>query len=361
MIYVQPDISFIKALKKDYGSMLSTCMQCGACTATCELSKDHENFPRKQIILAAWGMKDNLMGDPYPWLCHQCGDCSVTCPRDVRPGDILTGLRQAQYIHYSKPRFLAVWMQDPRFLPLLIVFPVVIIAFILSLAGTLSIPEGPIDYSEFFPHAWLNGSFTFLFILSALGLISGIRQYWKNMKSTSNESREKITLRAIGSVLNTILTHRKFNSCIENKNRSWAHLFVFYGFILLLFVTFFAILSTIFFSYPLTFLNPIEIAGNIGALFLLIGTSSLILNRMVKKMQQKNSYSDWLFLISFWLLTVSGILVETARFLNWSLAYQLYFFHLVMVWMIILYLPYNKFAHFLYRFVALVELQSRRK
>ncbi len=28
---------------------------------------------------------DQLMGDPGVWLCHQCNDCSVRCPRDVEP------------------------------------------------------------------------------------------------------------------------------------------------------------------------------------------------------------------------------------------------------------------------------------
>ena len=50
-------------------------------------------------------------------------------------------------------------------------------------------------------------------------------------------------------------------------------LLVFWGFILLLFVTFFAILSTIFFEYPLGILNPIKIAGNLGALLLIAGSS----------------------------------------------------------------------------------------
>jgi len=66
MIKVHPDIIFIEELKRTSGSKLTTCMQCGACTAVCELSTDQNVFPRRQMILAAWGMKEQLMVLPPP-------------------------------------------------------------------------------------------------------------------------------------------------------------------------------------------------------------------------------------------------------------------------------------------------------
>ena len=360
MIDVQPDISFIEELQRSSRSPLSTCMQCGACTASCALSADQDVFPRKQMIMAAWGMKDRLMGDPWVWACHQCGDCTITCPRQVRPGDVLSALRQAQYRHYSRPRFLAGWMQDVIFLPLLIAFPMIIISTILFLAGSIYLPEGPVDYSKYFPHGWLNGSFTLLFVLGVTGLVSGIRKYWKEMTVIqASEDMKKTRLRDIWYVIRSIIVHKDFNECTENKSRSWSHLLVFYGFVLLLFVTFFAILSTIFFSYPLSFFNPIKIAGNVGALMLFVGTSAMIISRLRKSRQQRSHYSDWFFLVNFWLLTVSGILVEAARFLNWSGGYHMYFSHLVLVWIIILYLPYTKFAHIIFRTVALTFIKGK--
>jgi quinone-modifying oxidoreductase subunit QmoC len=254
MLNVRPDIKFIDDLQEATGSRLTTCMQCGACTAVCSLSEDVNVFPRKQMLMAAWGMKDRLMADPNVWTCHQCGDCTLTCPRGIKPGEILATLRQKQISHYSKPGFLARWMQDIRFLPLLILFPAVIIGMILILAGTItmagfSMPEGPVNYGKFFPHGWLNGSFTLLFALSAMAGISGISSYWKNMKTLEEgkHSLSRMTFLKFWRVIRTIMVHRDFNRCTENKNRSLAHLFVFWGFILLLFVTFFAILSTIFF------------------------------------------------------------------------------------------------------------------
>ncbi|MEA1896911.1 MAG: (Fe-S)-binding protein, partial [Bacteroidota bacterium] len=66
-----------------------------------------------------------------------------------------------------------------------------------------------------------------------------------------------------------------------------------------------------------------------------------------------SNYSDWLFIISLSLLTISGLIIEIARFQNWQYAYHLYFIHLILVWMVIMYIPYTKFAHFIYRTIAM--------
>ncbi len=389
MIDVHPDIAFIEKLKSSAGSQLTTCMQCGACTASCTLSVDQDVFPRKQMIMAAWGMREQLMADPYIWICHQCGDCTQSCPRGVKPGEILAILRQEQIAHYSRPRFLARWLQKPVFLPLALLFPVAVITGILSLAGTFHIPEGPVDYSKFFPHTWLNGSFTALFAVSTLGAVASLRRFWEKTKTgwsrpvpvqdpgkpgeipananpvePAGASKEnpgnsrKGFVRFLKTIVR-IMGHGDFRSCKSQTSRSLTHFLVFWGFILLLFVTFFAILSTLFFDYPLDFLNPVKIAGNAGALMLFTGSSIMILNRLFKLKGLQSNYTDWFFLASFWILTLSGILVEAARFFEWGSAYHLYFFHLVMVWIIILYYPYTKFAHFLYRTLALIRIRSR--
>ena len=51
-------------------------------------------------------------------------------------------------------------------------------------------------------------------------------------------------------------------------------------------------------------------------------------------------------------------LVEAARFGNWSVAYHLYFFHLVAVWFVIMYLPFTKLGHVFYRTAALLYARS---
>ncbi|MEZ5073129.1 MAG: 4Fe-4S dicluster domain-containing protein [Bacteroidales bacterium] len=156
---MEPDIGFKRELGRLSGSVLNQCMQCGNCTAVCSLAPEDRPFPRKEMHWAAWGMKDRLLGNVDVWLCHQCGDCSATCPRDVKPADVLAAIRQKTYAHYTRPRFLYRMVNEPAWLPLAVLIPVVGILLILFLAGTHQIPGGPVDYGKFFPHGWLNGSF----------------------------------------------------------------------------------------------------------------------------------------------------------------------------------------------------------
>lgn len=354
IIYTEPDIDFLNYLKKDCGSAISTCMQCGSCTAVCDLSTGPNPWPRKEMIWAAWGLKDKLLGDPDIWLCHNCGDCTSTCPRDVRPGDVIASIRDYNYIHYARPRFLAKWLRSPKCLPLIILIPVIIICGIIVLAGTFRIPDGPVNYSEFFPHVWLNGSFSVIVLAMLIGMYSSFRSFKKdmrkNMKNLRSESKQGFL-----QTMFVILKHRDFKSCTNNRYRYLAHMLVFWGFILLLLVTVFAILALIFFEYPFDIFHPVKIAGNIAGIALIAGCILMIFQKL-KNSESKGAshYTDWWFLISLLLLSLSGMLVEGARFHGWSFAYYLYFIHLLLVWMVVIYLPYTRFVHIIYRTVVLV-------
>ncbi len=352
---IKPDIEFIEFLKKDSGSDLSICMQCGSCTAVCDLSPEENPFPRKEMIWASWGLRDRLMADEDIWLCHHCGDCSTTCPRDVRPADVMASLRSYSYRHFARPRFLGKWLQSPKYLPLLILFPVLIIAGIIALAGTLKIPEGPVDYSHFFPHGWLNGSFSILVLILFGAMLGSVRRFFLGLKAHGSRLREKN-----GGLIKRvwkIFIQKDFKSCTTNRYRYIGHYMVFGGFVMLLVVTLFAILATIFFEYPMPFFHPVKIAGNLAGLSLAAGIIFLAINRFKNPSGSKaGQYTDWFFLVNLFLLSISGGIVELARFMDWTpWAYYLYFLHLVLVWLVVLYLPYTKFAHVIFRTLAMLK------
>ena len=346
MIELKPDIEFKKELEKVSGSSLSTCMQCGTCSVVCNLSPDEQPFPRKEMVYAGWGMKERLIGNPDVWLCHQCGDCSTHCPRGVNPADVLSATRVATYKKYARPKFMGSMLSKPVWLPVAILIPVVLISAIIYMAGTLSIPEGPVNYSLFFPHGWLNGSFTLLTIASYGIAAIGITKFWKDLHrfDFGKEQPVRNFLSSFWKVKDEILAHSRFSKCKKNSSRKVSHFLVFYGFILLLLVTLYAIYAAITEKYPLALSNPFKILGNIASVMLFAGLGIMLFNRLAKKEgMEKSSYTDWLFLGAIFLLTLSGVVIETARFLDWSFAYHLYFFHLVCVWCVIIYLPYTKF------------------
>ena len=355
MIEVIPDIKFKKQLTELSKAPLNECMQCGTCSVVCSLAPEDKPFPRKEMVWAGWGLRERLLANADVWLCHQCGDCSKYCPRGVRPADVLSAIRQMTYREYARPRFMGRILASPKWLPVATLIPVIIISSILMLAGTFTIPEGPVNYSKFFPHAWLNASFSIITLISYGLAVTGLNKFLKDIQFWYPELKLKGgLLKHMFSVLGSVMTHTKFAGCTANKSRRWAHMLVFYGFILLLAVTVYAILATLTHRYPLSIVNPFKIMGNLAALMLFAGLIIMIINRLFNKnLAGRTGYSDWLLLVSLFLLTLSGVVVELARFQNWDLAYHLYFGHLVCVWFVIIYLPYTKFGHTFYRLAAL--------
>ncbi len=351
-----PDIKFIKSLKKQSKAPLKQCMQCGNCTVVCELSPDDNPFPRKEMIWASWGQKEKLVGDPDIWLCHQCGDCSTYCPRGVKPGDVLAAVRTESIIHYARPRFLARCISKPWFLIIALAFPMTVILLIQYFIGTLKAPEGPVNYSKFFPHEYLNSTFGLLFLFVFIAGCIGVFNFLRDVKLIYPDRRKskKSIFTSLIQAKMEILSHKKFRTCNTHKYRYYAHFLVFWGFVMLLFVTLFAILSVIFFEYPIPLWNPIKITGNIASLMLLTGGGIMIWQRLFnKELTGHTSYFDWIFLIGFYLLVITGVLVEIFRFADWHIGYYFYSIHLTLVWFIILYAPYTKFAHMIYRTIAL--------
>ncbi|MBT9448257.1 MAG: heterodisulfide reductase, partial [Desulfobacterales bacterium] len=114
---VQPDLDFIRMLKKSGGDTLKKCMQCANCSVACPLAPDSRPFPRKEMIWAQWGLKDKLISNPDVWLCHQCNDCSVQCPRGAKPGDVLAAIRNMAIGEFAFMKPLAKIVRDKAKLP----------------------------------------------------------------------------------------------------------------------------------------------------------------------------------------------------------------------------------------------------
>ncbi len=77
------------------GGASSACFQCGVCTASCPwgLVRD-ETFSARALMRAAQMGLDSGLDDL--WLCTTCGQCELYCPRGLKIGDVIRGLR-----HYA--------------------------------------------------------------------------------------------------------------------------------------------------------------------------------------------------------------------------------------------------------------------
>jgi quinone-modifying oxidoreductase subunit QmoC len=374
-VTVDPDLEFIRALSRSGGDSLKKCMQCGNCSAACPLSPHTQPFPRKEMAWALWGMKDRLMRDPDVWLCHHCNDCSTNCPRATRPGDVLGAVRQQCVLHYAFPRFLAKWVSNPKYIPLLLILPALLLGSAIRFRdaiGTalgLSLPTGnPIVYSfaPMLPHWLLNGFFGLFGLLALLAAVIGVVRFARALRTASvwgeRPQPVKGLVASVGSVLLKILTHDKFTSCETDHSRSISHFFVFFGFLALSIVTFWVITGPYNpfigseFIYPFSFWSPWKLLANIGGLAVLVGCLLMIWERLYfGHLAGTSSYFDWAFVWAVFLVVASGFATELLHYLRMAPhRHVAYFIHLVFVFALLIYLPYSKFAHLFYRTTAMV-------
>lgn len=381
---VQPDLEFIKAMKEAGGDTLKQCYQCATCSVACPLSSDSQPFPRKQMILAQWGLKEKLITDPNVYLCHQCGDCTDACPRGARPGDVLGAIRACAYRALAWPTALSNLCSSAKNLPMLIGIPAVIIFIMWLISGGMQIPSGEkfarVGYTQFFGH-WdfrllaKNVLFIDLIFLTAVGIAAtsvykGVTTLWKAMSESIGlkdvpyrpSVTQFIKLFLWPSIIE-IVQHKRFKECTVNSDRVKGHQPLVLGFIGLFIVTLYSMFTQdvigIFIPSmhgPISMWNPIKLLANVSAVAMIAGIGILWINRSKMEAAGKatNTFYDWFLIWMVMGVGVTGLAAQMLRLIGIpSLGYIVYYLHLISVAMLFLYLPYTKFAHIVYRTFAM--------
>jgi len=361
---VRPDVGFIKEVLCTGGGDLKKCYQCATCSVVCTLSEEGRPFPRKQMIEAQWGLKDRLLGDPAIWLCHNCGDCSTRCPRGARPGDVFGALRNQAIQHFAFPGFLARLAAKPAGLLALLAIPTLLFGVMMALS-----PERETEVLEFaseFPLPWLEILFFTVAGLVTLGFGVGVARFVKALRAHGAEGS------LLGGLVPTvveILAHKRFKECGKERNRYWGHLLTLWGFAGLAFMGTVVGLGTMagFMHTPLPFLDPtrpmesfFKIFANVCAVVILAGLVILLADRLGDAEKRKNStYFDWLFLLCLTGVVFTGILSQGLRLANAAaVMFPVYYVHLVLIFILFLFAPYTKFAHMVYRTVAMAAARK---
>jgi quinone-modifying oxidoreductase subunit QmoC len=386
-LLLKPDRKFVEEVISAGGGDLKKCYQCATCSVVCGLSTESSPFPRKEMIWAQWGLKDRLVSDPDIWLCHQCNDCSLRCPRGARPGDVLAAVRQKVIEHYAFPSIMGRLVNSVRAIPLMLVLiPALLIAGALLVRGPIEAaldytdPHGHEFYAHFFPHWLLIAFYTSLTLLTFSGLIVGLFRFWGGMKATDAAlGKGEPVLGFVPSLIKAVtavFTHGRFGNCTDQAPRKTAHFMAFYGFLALFIVTSWAVLDLYLMPligiparYPFGLMHPMKILANVGGILLIVGGGKAILDRKnapVDGNHQSTSF-DWIFVWLLLLVGVTGFVVEVFRFVAEGSAgaeayagglafpaYGFYFVHLVLVFGLLVYLPYSKFAHIWYRTAAMI-------
>lgn len=362
-----PDINLIKEVKRAGGETLKKCYQCATCTVVCKLSPAEDPFPRKEMIMAQWGQAERLSRDPDLWLCYQCNDCTTYCPRGARPGDVLAAIRAYIYKYYSFPSFMGKALANPWALPFLLLVPMIaIFAMMYSFTGgNFAFMETEIVYSKFLPHGWIEMMFISGNILIFLFAFVGLWKFWKGIQPSEPGSSSVGFIPALIITVKDIISHKRFSRCEANNARFLAHALVLFGFIGAMITAGLAVMALVLIDLdpPIPLTHPIKWLGNISGLAGFVGLTILVFRRVTRKDKVgANGYPDWLFLVMLYLVFITGLLTQFLRLADTAyIAYSVYYIHLVIVFFLLWYAPYSKFAHMFYRSLALTHARMIKR
>ncbi|MBN2508375.1 MAG: 4Fe-4S ferredoxin [Verrucomicrobia bacterium] len=362
---VNPDL--VQDLKAFGARDIEACFNCGTCTAICPLSKDGVVFPRRIIRYVQTGMEHRLLCSLEPWLCYYCGECSETCPRNAQPGELMMAARRYLTAAYDWTGLGRRLYLDVRVeLGAILGLAALVVALFVLLGGPMTTeltPEGGVQLNTFAPaHVielldWAVGG-----VLAVL-LLSNV---WRMHRwIVGGETGLKVPLGAYARGLSTLLIHfftqKQWLGCTPGLTRitttRWfKHFCIFAGY-----VTMFVLIVMFLRWFQTDAVHPVwhpqRWVGYMATGGLLYGVSNALIGRWRRREElHKHSHpSDWIFLVLLWLTTVTGILVHIFRIHGLPHAtYITYVIHLaVLVPMLVIEVPFSKWAHLAYRPVAI--------
>ena len=284
----------------------------------------------------------------------------------------MAAIRREAIFHYSAPRWLGNWANQPRFLPLLLLIPCLLLGLMAWARGPLEkflvASHNPnriiISYWSQLPQWLLIAFFTPFVLLNLVVMIWGVMRFWRDLKACDREAARtspKHSLAAsIWSAARSIILHDDFSRCTTERARTNSHRLVLFGFVGLLAVDLWVLTLRINpllgdgFVYPFNFWSPWKIVANLAGAALLAGCFLMIRSRMART-DRTGTWFDWTFLGLAVAAVLTGFGCEVLHYARVDpLRYATYIVHLATVFALLVLLPYSKFAHIIYRATAMV-------
>jgi quinone-modifying oxidoreductase subunit QmoC len=377
---VRVDPSFMGELERFGAFDIRGCFNCGNCTAVCSLSQGGENFPRRLIRYAQLGMRDQLAASKEVWLCYYCGDCSESCPRQAEPGEFMASARRYFISSWDLTsvarRLYTSWWFTALFMGIL---AVLFAGMLLASGGKMT--SSRLELFGFIPLAWIHNLGTVVLILAGLAAAANVVNAARRMnlslpaQSPDKRSSLKDAWGAARKTLKELAAQTRFAECAAEGpgkelwylSARWIHLAIMWGFLGLFAATALDFLFKVpGSSVPLWY--PARLLGTVAGLALLYGTTVALVRRLTPGAGSSFAHSllsDWLLLWLLWSVALTGFLLEIAVYQPAGAAwgYAAFLVHVVLALELVILLPFTKFAHMLYRPLALwiLNLRSMRE
>lgn len=87
------DPSFTARVEAESGQNLSTCYQCGNCTAGCPAGFAYDLQVNQIMRGVQLGLKNQVLQSRSIWMCLSCSTCSLRCPNNIDVAGVMETLR----------------------------------------------------------------------------------------------------------------------------------------------------------------------------------------------------------------------------------------------------------------------------
>lgn len=372
------NLNLISDLQRFGGTEINACYSCGNCTAICPLADNDATFPRKLIRLAQVGLGDDLVGSKELWTCYGCGLCTDRCPQDANPAEFMATTRQYAIAHYDKTGIARLMNTKPVLGAVFATVTGLLFALFFTTISRYQNPE-VLKLFEFIPYDVIHTTGIVVMVLVAFFSLLGIGFLARNIARRDGVTREMLfgsraawgrTGKALWYALGieSLGQKRYREDCHDDEpveplyRRRWLiHALTIWGFLGLLAATtlnygmdIFGIKAT---GTAVPIWYPVRLLGTIAGLALMYGVTWFMIRRrqQVSALSKRTKASDWLFLWLLWLSGLTGFLIEAALYVEpvQTWAYWVFLLHVAVAMELVLFLPFTKFAHAMYRPVAL--------
>jgi len=340
MARVNPE--FATELQKYGVGDFKACFNCGTCTATCSLSTEQNSFPREMVRCSTLGLEDDIKSSLKPWLCYYCGECTVNCPREAKPGELMMSLRRWLTSVYDWTGLSGLLYKS---------LPLSIIAFVLVAAAVIGYAVSQAFNLEHIMHVGHN--FEMIAIASVFAVIllpNLIRMWYFVILKPKIKVPFKRYVTSLSDLFVHMFTQKRALGCDDNQFRWFEHFILVLGYLFLLF-------TTVFLNWFESTSLFVIVLGYVESLIIFVVTVDFV-NSRIKKSKEVSKHSqpsDWFFVIWLLMMGLTSFLVRLFIDLHildtngW-----MYLFHLIVLvqWALII-VPFGKWTHFLYRSFAM--------
>ncbi|RDV02038.1 tricarballylate utilization 4Fe-4S protein TcuB [Undibacter mobilis] len=313
-------------------------------------------------------------------LCHGCGacfsDCQFSPPHEfsVNVPRALAKVRGDSYRVYAWPRPLnGLFARNGLAISLIAALSVA--AFIVGFAAyrdasvLFGVHTGPGAFYKLMPHNTMAVLFGSVFVYSLVALTLSMRAFWRDISGGAPIGGLRPLLQAVKDAGRLRYLDGGGAGCINDDEeptdrRKHYHHATFYGFLLCFAATSVATLYHYFLGReaPYPWWDLPVVLGTLGGVGLVVGPIGLLVakfRRAPELLDEARFGMDVAFIVMLMLTSVTGLALLVFR--ATPAMGILLAVHLGVVFALFLTMPYGKFVHGLYRFLALVQYARESK